>query len=70
MLSGPAKEHESFWTDLSKQVNIEPPEELDRYIGRYHKFADIEIPRDMDLHVYFKSQVQANDDDLTEEAVS
>ena len=43
MLAGPENEHDAFWKDLSSKVNIEPPEDLERYLGEHHKFE--ECPR-------------------------
>ena len=36
LLSGPAEHHEKFWAELSGKVNLEPAEDLDRYLGRHH----------------------------------
>ncbi len=36
LLSGPAEHHANLWADLGKQVNLEPAEGLDRYLGRHH----------------------------------
>ena len=36
LLAGPASEHEPFWKVLASRVNIEPPEELERFLGRLH----------------------------------
>ena len=36
LLSGPAEQHSAFWEKLGEKVNIEPPEDLDRYLGRHH----------------------------------
>ena len=41
LLSGPACEHEAFWKRLSEKVNLEPPEELSRFIGREHRLSRI-----------------------------
>ena len=40
LLSGPEEAHDDFWSKLSGEVNIEPPEDLDRYLGRHHSFED------------------------------
>ena len=36
LLSGPASEHERFWKELSKAVNIEDSAPLERFLGRSH----------------------------------
>ena len=36
LLSGPADKHAAFWDELGSKVNIEPAEDLDRYLGRHH----------------------------------
>ena len=36
LLSGPSINHDPFWAELSKTVNIEPPAALERFIGRGH----------------------------------
>ena len=51
MLSGPADAHEAFWEKLGKDVVIEPPEELHRYLGRHHTFEEVErLPYDLLTH--------------------
>ena len=58
LLSGPADEHEGFWHALRAQVDIEPPEELDRYLGRHHKIEDCSrLP--LNLIEAFRSPVEA-----------
>ena len=48
LLSGPEANHEAFWIEIGKDVNIEPPEDLDRYLGRYHKFEEVKrLPYDL-----------------------
>jgi hypothetical protein len=43
---------------LEKKVNIEPPEDLDRYLGRYHTFKECDrLPYDLMAH--FASPIQA-----------
>ena len=39
MMSGPSENHALFWEQLGKDVSIEPPEGLDRFLGRHHKFS-------------------------------
>ena len=41
MLSGPEGHHEDFWKALVKEVNIEEPEALDRFLGRHHTIDEI-----------------------------
>ena len=38
LVSGPAEHHEEFWSTLQKKggVRIEPPEPVDRFLGRKH----------------------------------
>ena len=37
LLSGPVAAHDPFWKLLqTKGINIEPPEDLDRFLGRSH----------------------------------
>jgi hypothetical protein len=58
LLSGPEAEHQPFWATLSKKVSIEPPEDLDRYLGRYHTFQECSrLPYDLTTH--FVSPIQA-----------
>ena len=40
LLSGPAGNHASFWSELAKHVHIEDPESLDRFLGRNHVISD------------------------------
>ena len=56
LLAGPADEHDGFWKKLEKEVNIEPPEELDRYLGRHHSFEEME-PLKLNLIEEFTSPV-------------
>ena len=37
-LSGPADKHAGMWKALGEEVNLEPAEDLDRYLGRHHYF--------------------------------
>ena len=37
-LSGPAGKHAEMWKALGAEVNLEPAEDLDRYLGRHHHF--------------------------------
>ena len=36
-LSGPIGAHEAFWEKLAKHVDVEPPQELGRVLGRQHQ---------------------------------
>ena len=39
LLSGPSGNHSQFWERLqAAKINIGEPEELDRYLGRDHKY--------------------------------
>ena len=44
MLSGPEAAHDSFWEILSKDVHLEDPEPLDRFLGRHHEFSQCGAP--------------------------
>ena len=44
LLSGPKDAHAPFWAKLEEEVNIDPWEKLDRFIGRHHKIVDCEGP--------------------------
>jgi hypothetical protein len=58
LLAGPEESHAAFWATLEKKVNIEPPEDLDRYLGRYHTFKECDrLPYDLMAH--FASPIQA-----------
>ena len=52
MLSGPEGHHEDFWKELGKEVNIEEPEALDRFLGRYHTIDEITAPA-IDVREFF-----------------
>ena len=52
MLSGPERNHEDFWKELVKEVNIEEPEALDRFLGRYHTIDEISAPA-IDVREFF-----------------
>ena len=36
LLSGPSQHHEAFWQSLGKNIDIGPPEQLCRFLGRAH----------------------------------
>ena len=36
LLSGPEANHADLWDKLGKKINIDPPEALDRFLGRHH----------------------------------
>ena len=57
LLSGPSEAHKGFWDKLSKEVNIEPPESIDRYLGRHHTYEDMNR-LDVDLIKEFTSPVK------------
>ena len=44
MLSGPEGAHAPFWEELAKDVHIETPEPLDRFLGRHHVISDCDAP--------------------------
>ena len=56
LLAGPADQHEKFWTTLSKQVNPDPYEDLDRYLGRHHSLTPCD-KLDYNLKERFESPV-------------
>ena len=57
LLSGPSEAHKGFWDKLSKEVNIEPPENIDRYLGRHHSYEDMNR-LDVDFIKEFTSPVK------------
>ena len=68
LLSGPADLHEAFWEELRKKVDIEPPEDLDRYLGRHHHIEEVHR-LDYDLFEYFQSSVDVSDRDAQDECL-
>ena len=46
MVSGPEDAHDKFWEELSKDVHIEPPEPLDRFLGRHHVISECVAPEE------------------------
>ena len=42
LLSGPSEAHDPFWTELSKQVEVEDIGGLDRFLGRYHDILTLD----------------------------
>ena len=52
MLSGPTENHERFWRELGKDVFIEPPEDLDRFLGRHHDICACDAP-EYDVKEFF-----------------
>ena len=44
MLSGPSDAHAGFWAELEKDVIIDPPEPLERFLGRNHIFGPCVAP--------------------------
>ena len=58
MLSGPKEHHDAFWSALGKEVRVEPPEELERYLGRHHIFEAYEHIGD-NVMEFFKSPIEA-----------
>ena len=57
MLSGPAAAHEAFRSELMKDVLIDPPERLERFLGRNHLFIESMAPDD-DIIESFKSEAK------------
>ena len=58
LLSGPAENHADFWVKLRLKVDTDPPEPLDRYLGRHHYFAEVK-PLAYNLMEWFESPVVA-----------
>ena len=40
LLSGPCENHAIFWSALAKSIDIDPPEDLDRFLGRTHTISE------------------------------
>ena len=40
LLSGPVANHDRFWESLGKHIDIEPPQELERFLGRHHDVVE------------------------------
>ena len=57
LLSGPAEHNAPFWAKIGKDVHIEPPEDLERYLGRHHYFSDYTDTTDENLLTSFNSSV-------------
>jgi len=57
LLSGPAEAHVPFWERLGKLVNLDPHEDLDRYLGRHHQFEFCDSS-EYDLKEFFQSPIQ------------
>ena len=57
MLSGPVAAHEAFWSELMKDVLIDPPEPLERFLGRNNLFSECSAPDD-DIMESFKTEVK------------
>ena len=55
MLSGPEEHHDTFWGKLVKEVKIEEPEALDRFLGRYHEIDEITAPA-IDVREFFEPE--------------
>ena len=48
LLSGPIKNHSQFWRSLQTGTNpikIDPPELLDRFLGRKHVFTPLGLAK-------------------------
>ena len=58
LLSGPSELHAGFWKDLAEDVNLDPPEDIDRYLGRHHTYVPCERT-DCDLFEFFESPIVA-----------
>ena len=52
LLSGPACNHDAMWQKIAKTVEIEPPEPLNRFLGRYHEINPCKAP-DYNIIKYF-----------------
>ena len=40
LLVGPGDYHDAFWKKLAQHVNIDPYEDLARFLGRHHEFSE------------------------------
>ena len=58
LLAGPTSSHAPFWEKLGKQVNLDPFENLDRYLGRHHSFEPCSR-LDVNLLEHFTSPIEA-----------
>ena len=38
LCSGPSSEQNKFWQEIEKHLEIEPPTQVERVLGRQHKF--------------------------------
>ena len=64
MLSGPRANHADFWSALRKQVDLEDPEPLDRFLGRYHEFSSFTPGDKLDVAKSFIPTVAEDNDDI------
>ena len=66
MISGPEDAHKPFWEELAKDVHIEPPEPLDRFLGRHHVITECVAPKENIIESFRPSankDVQENEGD-------
>ena len=56
-LAGPIAEHEGFWTELTKDVSLDPPAGLGRVLGRHHDL--IELPEASGENAAMRASPQA-----------
>ena len=54
MLSGPEAEHTTFWDSLIQKVKLDPPETLDRFLGRHHQYGTIKPSGDCNVIKFFE----------------
>ena len=55
-VGGPAEKHGAFWQRLQEPVTLDPPEPVERFLGRYHDFGKVMAPAN-DVRRYFDPQV-------------
>ena len=72
MVSGPEDAHDKFWEELSKDVHIEPPEPLDRFLGRHHVITECVAPEENIIDSFIPSVgkrvvEEDNKDDVADE---
>ena len=41
MLAGPCEHHEAIWTRLTEHIKLDPPDDLDRFLGRTHDVKNV-----------------------------
>ena len=62
MLSGPEGAHAPFWEELAKDVHIEEPEPLDRFLGRHHVISECEAPSENVIESFYPTVLTGADE--------